>query len=622
MIKPKHAVILVSAKLRARPGRSAVIILVSSILFGLALAGLIIINATLSSAQRFSDATFGGRQYVQAEYIRSTDELRANRAIQQRAQIIYEADIAQKKIEAKKLGIDFDPRTVVEPLERFPGENNDASLNLTAPSAKQAITEYETQNPGITIQTLKKLAKSYSSTSVREVSGLYVNDGSMSLMKDGKEVFSSVQAPVDTSYDFIAQSSMRLIDESVMRPFVNSSIKTDSNEIAVVLPYSAAETVLNIDTLNKDASTAQRLERLEYLQKNAVGKQFSVCYRNTASKQQIDQAANSAGPAEEDSGNGISYGLPGADSCGAAKVVQDRRSTEARASDKKQAAFNQVFGIQSSPLQRKLDFRVVGLVPDDLWTATSSRSDPIETARLVLGPSLLGHVTITTQTYKALPDSLKSILKVGQAQAALNTDTYLVEFRNASDAYKFIHEQSCDRIQGALCGTNKNPFRLSAFGSSGVTLIDFKNITTRVSSYFIGAIIIVAVLVMGGTFGRIIADERREIAVFRAVGATRLDITIVYVAYALSLALFSAIVTLVIGYLAAILVHSALAGDLTAAMRLTYGVLDEAVKMKLYTIDSSIPIIMIAVGVTSLTSILVPLRGGINRDIVQDLKDE
>lgn len=621
MIKPKHIVVLVGAKLRARPGRSVVIILVSSILFGLALAGLIIIDAALNSAQRFSDATFGGRQYVQAEYTHNTDELRASKAIQRRAQAIYDADIAQKKIEAKKLGIDFDPRTIIEPLERFPGES-EVSLNVTAPSAKQAIAEYEAQNPGVTIQTLKKMTEPYSPTSVQEVSGLYVKDGSVSLMKDGREVFSSIQAPVDTSYDFIAQSPIRLIDESVMKPFVDSNIKTDKNEIPVILPYSAAETVLSIDTLNKDASTSQRLERLKYLQKNAIGERFSVCYRNTASKQQIDQAVNGTDSAEKDSNSGISYGLPSEDSCGAAKIIQDRRSGEVRVSDGKQAIFNQVFGVQGNPLQRKLNFRVVGLVPDDLWGATSSRSDPIETARLILGPSLLGHVTIATQSYEALPDSLKSIFEVGQAQAALSTDTYLVEFRNTADAYRFVHEQSCDRIQEALCGTDKNPFRLSAFGSSGVSLIDFKNITTRVTGYFIGAIIIVAIFVMAGTFGRIISDEKREIAVFRAVGATRLDITMVYVAYALSLALFAAAITFVIGYLVAILVHGALANDLSAAMRLTYGVLDEAVKIKLYTIDFSIPVIMITVVVTGLVSILIPLWSGISRDIVQDLKDE
>lgn len=141
-------------------------------------------------------------------------------------------------------------------------------------------------------------------------------------------------------------------------------------------------------------------------------------------------------------------------------------------------------------------------------------------------------------------------------------------------------------------------------------------------SYSIGAIIVVAIFVMAGTFGRIISDEKREVAVFRAVGATRLDITIVYIVYALSLALFAAVITFVIGYLVAILVHSALANDLSAAMRLTYGVLDEAVKMKLYTIDFSIPIVMATVIVTGLVSILIPLWSGISRDIVQDLKDE
>lgn len=623
MSKLKHITILVRAKLRARPGRSALVVLIPSLLFGITLAGLIVINAGFDNIQRFSDETFGGRQYVQVEYTHDMDKLATDKTIQQRAKSIYDTDIARKTSEARKLGIDFDLRTVPEPLEQVPGaDKGEVRLNLTAPSAKQAIAEYNAKNPGIGIHSLEKIAKPYAPTSVISLSGISAKDGSMSLMRHEKEVISSIDNPIDTSDDFIAQQPMILMDESVMKPFINTDIHTSRDEIPVIVPYSAAETVIDVSELGSNASHEEKLKRLEYLQKNAVGKYFSVCYRNTLSLQQINQAVDNAHSAEEDSADAISYSLPAEGSCTATKIFQDKRSAETKAYDKRLHSFNQAFGIQDTSVQRKITFRIVGLVPDDLWAASSSQYDFIEMTRLLLGPSRLGNVTITNQAYDSLSDPLKSVLQTGQAQPSVNTDAYLVEFKKPSDAYKFIHEQSCDRIQGVNCATATNPFRLSAFGSGGVTLIDLKKTATLLEGYFIGVMIVVATLVMAGTFGRIIADERHEIAVFRAIGATRRGITVIYVAYALALVFLAIITTIAIGYGLAILAHTVLADNLTVALRLTYGVLNESVTTRLYATDIFDTLFIAGiVCVTGLMSVLVPLWSGINRDIVHDLKD-
>lgn len=623
MNKLKHVAILVKAKLRARPGRSALVVLVPSLLFGITLAGLIIINSGLGGIQRFSDATFGGRQYVQAEYTHDVDRLATDKTIQQRAKAIYDTDIARKTATSKKLGIDFDPRTVPEPIEQIPGaDKEDVRLNLTAPSVMQAIEEYTVRNPAVGVQSLEKTAKPYSPISIRSVFGISAKNGSLNLMRQGKEGVSSTDKAIDASDDFISKSPIILMDESVMKPFVNADIHTSGDEIPISVPYSAAETIVGTPKLTRTASSAERLERLEYLQRIAVGKHFSVCYRNSVSMQQIDQAANRAQPRDGSSADEIEYALPAEGACAAARVAQDRRSVETKAYEKKVHEFNKTFGIQDEPIQRELTFRVVGLVPDDLWIASSTQYDPVEATRLLLGPSRMGNVTMTSQAYNALPSSLKDILQTGQAQSSINTDTYLVEFNNPSDAYAFIHEQSCDRMQGAVCGTTTKPFGLSAFGSGGVTLIDLKETARLIESYFIGTMIVIATLVMAGTFGRIIADEKHEIAVFRAIGATRSSIMLVYLAYALTLVFFAVISVITIGYGIAVLIHMAAAADMTVAMRLTYGVLDESVAMSLGILTvRDVLFVSGIVCVVGLVSILLPLWGGTKRDIVQDLKE-
>src|SRR5690606_17651632 len=103
--------------------------------------------------------------------------------------------------------------------------------------------------------------------------------------------------------------------------------------------------------------------------------------------------------------------------------------------------------------------------------------------------------------------------------------------------------------------------QLTAFGSNAVALLDFRDTVSTVSNYIIGAIVVVAIIIMAGTFGKIIADERRDIAVFQVVGATRTDITLIYMGYALVLSLFAVVIAIVIGQLLAIIAHAVLVVD-------------------------------------------------------------
>ncbi len=621
MIRLKYMYPLLKAKLRARPGRSAIIVGISSVLFGIALAGMTIVDAGLDSAAKFSEAKFGGHYYVQASYLEDTSALTNNEWVQQKAKAIYDADLTAKKSEAARLGIDFDPRTVAEPLKQVPGGNKgETVLDLTAPAAMQAVEEYRAAHPGIGIDDLKKLAEPYAPAKVMSLSGINVRDGAMSLMLDGKEVFPSIDAPIDMSYDFLARAPLRLMNNSVMQSFIDSNVQTSSEEVPVLLPYSAATTILGLDSLGRDATSMQKLERLEYLHKHAIGVAFTACYRNTTSKAQIDQATN-----REDNGSAssIEYSLPDATSCGAANVVKDTRTEQERAQTEKQQQFDERFGIQHTPVQQKVSFRIVGLVPDDSWVSHSSKFDASDAVRLLFGPALLGQATITTQAYDGLSAQLKSLFQKGGLINILPTDTYLVEFTNPEDARQFIKEQSCDRIQGAACGTSKYPFQLTAFGSNAVALLDFRDTVSTVSNYIIGAIVVVAIIIMAGTFGKIIADERRDIAVFQVVGATRTDITLIYMGYALVLSLFAVVIAIVIGQLLAIIAHAVLVVDTTVAMRLTYGVLDKSITMEFYAINiQSILLIGAATVATGLVSVLAPLQKGIDGDPTKDLKGE
>lgn len=139
----------------------------------------------------------------------------------------------------------------------------------------------------------------------------------------------------------------------------------------------------------------------------------------------------------------------------------------------------------------------------------------------------------------------------------------------------------------------------------------------------IGAVVLVAILIMAGTFGRIIGDEKHEMAIFRALGATRLDITVIYAVYAALLALVAAIISVCVAEALALLMHILYAHDLTVAMRLTYGQLDPSLTIGLIKIDfPSIVLMTLATVVTGIISVALPLQQAIQRDIIQDLKED
>ena len=133
----------------------------------------------------------------------------------------------------------------------------------------------------------------------------------------------------------------------------------------------------------------------------------------------------------------------------------------------------------------------------------------------------------------------------------------------------------------------------------------------------------IAALIMMGVIGRVIADGRRETAVFRAIGATRNDMRLVYTMYTALFSLIIVVVSVVIGLGLAVWLDAMYAANISTQMHLAFisAPLDETFRLlgfwpELLLVASGLVIL------SGLVSMLLPLARNLARNPIKDMRDE
>jgi hypothetical protein len=612
--------ILAYSKLRVRRLRTAITIAVSGILFGVTIMLLVIVHSGLESTERFNNSLFDGNYFAFASNFDDQTSLLTNVTIQAKAKQIYQQTIDTKTTEANSMGIAFDVKDEVSPITYdVVGDTKTPLLDLTSPSAQKAVADYKSTHPDTAQSNLTEAANAYNATHLFQVNELHAVNGISALMHNGEESFGSA-APAD---DFMTRTFPRVIDESVVKPFLTTTVGSDDKEIPLLVPASMAERLLGLSKLPESVDSTQKLDRINDLKTKTAGLVFSVCYRNDVSKEQIESAMSvSSGSSEA-----ITYGLPNAKDCAQATVLKDSRSVALKASDDRRQEFNAKFGEATLPVQRKVSFKVVGLLPDDKTSVSGAESITEVVQSFLFGSSQLGTPIVPLQAYQKT-QAMKiygDIYKVSPdilAGSQLAQSGYLVEFANKADMRRFIEERNCTDQQ-AKCQDPRKPFPLVEFGTTSVKSADIAKTVESIAGPVLIGVVFISALIMAGTFGRIIIDSRREIAIYRAVGASRRNIAVIFMLYSFILSLLVAIFTLVIGVAGAFVFDAALSQQATVTGYTTYGLVNEAFKIHFVTMNIFfvwwIPVTAIATGIVSM---LIALPDAMNRTVVEDVRDE
>lgn len=643
MITLTDSLQLAYTKIRTRRVRLFIVLFVSSLLFSGLVAGSLVVSGALGSFQKFSDQGFTGRYIVAGT---SADSDSFNRGMQgdpaliARAEALEKDEQARKKVEAKRLGIEYfqdDSQKAV-----YDDGSGNKSVNTSSLIGSKALAEIEAENPLKIDQARFKQQLGSSATayyeSVRMMPQGGLNRPTLSVIKDGKEetdqknggyMFGFTQGVEGVTQDWTA------MDKPLLEPFLleGQSLDIDQNgSIPVIASYSAAQEILKLPKLGIKATNEQKKQRLIDVRKGIAGKTFQICYRNSTSYSDLQTAIQQqeevkANQNKKDYEKPSYITTPSETPCAAPVVQRDTRTADEKKLFTKQAEFDRLFG-KSDPSAQVLTFRIVGI--------SSDREIPTGfNVTQILGSLLASNVGANWASPIDVLDKVPAAADIFREDPQMTQyqpqRTYYAEYTNADAARVVLKNDSCvvtypgiQLEEGQVsCSRKTKPFILQTFGSTSLAIDEFKDGFRKVQLIFAVIVGVIASVILMGMVGRIIADARKETAVFRALGASRLSIAQIYVTYTIYLAVLTIVIALILGFGIALWVDSQFSPDMSINMALLFNVPDLSQQFHFYGLDAyDVGLISAVILGASVLGSIIPIAHNVRRNPIKDMREE
>ena len=634
MLRILDASKLALTKLRTRKIRLTVTIIVAGLLFGVVVFGLTVLRASMASIGRFSRDTMSTRYLLAySNHNKDQSELFYNtpQDAKDRILALHKQHIADKKAAAKALGVEYDEKSEEEPIMKI-NQDDSGSLNRNSWAVKTFLRQYTNEKNPLKPERIDAAAKRFGSSVTYRIQNVGGRNGSLDVMIGGREDFQrNKEAVPEQLNEFVSAAGYQeILDESLLNYyFLPHRTHAASNEIPVFISYNDAAVLLGKKPLPTTAQPQQHIERIRELRNEAGNITIQVCYRNNASSHLIQQALDQQRTAankpknEFDVKPSIEYALPAADSCDGAIVKKDNRSASEKMADEKLQKFNQQFSTENiTPQQAKLTYRVVGLLPD-----TAYGDDLKSKLAGALNANMPSRWIIPKQTFEAgaAKTYLPNILTTERQELSGGlSDTTIYEFIDAEHARAFYHATMCN-VQPKdkdLCVDGVSNFT-RPFGSNSLVIEELQQQLTPILWYSLLGVIGVAAFILMLTISRTVADSRKESAIFRALGATRLDIAQIYVMYTLLLAGLIALFAIVAGLIGAGAIDVLYSADFSTAAHYIIMPRDLNTTFQLFTFDPLIiALAAVSIVAAALIGSILPLVRNTRRNPMKDMRDE
>lgn len=652
MLRLIDALRLTGTKLRTRKIRLSITMIVSSLLFATLLAGLTAIYATKQSLERFDTDNLNGRFLLNQNVHKNNLGMSVDRAdLMVKAEQQREELIKEKQAAAKRLGIDYDPKSEPEVVEKF---DDYKMLVSTHPIVVKLMQEENAKSPELTQQAQDEFATSLgaiASFPAREITPV---GGALIFMDGGRENFSE-----DTDFSLQAQDSPKaelmsratndyvMISNELLGGYLLSDTKLSPGEIPLIVRHRDAETLMNLTPLGPGASVNEQIDRLKTLRQKSNDLTFSLCWRNSASRQLLTTALEQKKmlekqaklPAAERVKPDFEYQLPTEESCGEVAIIKDNRPAAQKALDEKQRQFDAQFNPEklAPAVQQKLTFRIVGLMPDDPEMAQSGLSSFL----YQFMNNRLSYSWIIPEDTSPESAQQNFITLISENQPSIDRfirQNTIYEFDDPEKARHYMQTVDCvwddEPIDGPMLMKSQTksdlPICLDGYflssapiGSNSLVIYDAMQRLQPIIFWSFVGVTALASFILLIMIGRTIADSRRESAVFRALGATRFSISQIYLTYTVAIASFIAILSVGLGLLAVKLLDKSFSGELTTTLRAGLTPSDLETTFSFWLIDwRIIGAIIAGIIIAALTASFLPLLRNTRRNPIKDMRDE
>tara|TARA_B100000378_G_scaffold278318_1_gene281081 strand:+ start:1193 stop:3148 length:1956 start_codon:yes stop_codon:yes gene_type:complete len=651
MIRPFYTLKLARTKLRSKRGVLLASIIVASLLFAALIATVIVFSGAEKSALEFIKKA-GNNNYLvkvspnipheEVDFTNppSLEDIREIKAFEKK----YYEDLQSKY---KSLGLEYNKDSEVSAFvpaaylpETLPEEQR-VSLNWASPVIealrKQKFESYA-MNATNKLNDLKAVASKYGA------SGYYLVDKpsllpsipGMRLIQESKEDFGDSEQKTgdSTSYGFytnaIHNSTYSFTDEKLLSRYLLKTNTSNLKGIPVVVSAQEASALFGAKLgIDKEPEAAgDKRAWLEEMQKKFNGYTYEVCYRNTTEQMLLEKIQRDY--AEMKSNENLDgyqkptriYDYP-AEACGDIILKEDTRTALEKQADVEIENAQKKLGEYVEPSHRIVAFQIVGIKYAQPVTNNSNSVDAY-VKNLLISQDESWALDIPIQMYDKLPDELRvDDIQIANSllvsSASEDFTSRILQFSTVDDVRAFLNNEACS-VQSTSCDRQ---FRASPYGSNYLALDEIGKLFSRIASIAFPVALGLAAIIIWFTISRIMAENRKETAVYRAMGAKRRDVTAIYIVYVLLVALRIATLSIVVGITVAFAAEVFYGKKLTDTAATAFGIVNDAPKFSLFNLEA--PLLLVIIGLIFVISILAsiqPLIRNVLRAPIRDIREE
>lgn len=591
------SIILARTKRKTRRIRTALVIIVSSLLFAVLLFAALVAAGFKNAANQVKDVGFGGRNIVSVTYEGN---------IAQGTTDGYDSTVNQMKDElrARKIRVTAETERDSSFASELGYRMNQAFVKSQAEANKKLEDKTrEMANPRAIYRFTPLQASPYEMKYQPDPS----KDDTAEEIK--KRIETGISKPV--AADPNKELSLYTVEQDMMRTQVYSGQTTKwqpGQPYPIFVSYSFLEKLSGKSFSGANADSKNQGYR--ELMTAYAGKELFYCYRNGTASEQLEQVIKYNHDAAKD--NKASTNPIEVPVCGGfdqallkkLKIITEPVEPETKP----------LFPPQPIPPAEtiKMSFKIVGFVPSPAAYGTTDAITQILTSvgSLPAGqyPGIIPREVIDQDS------RLKRF-----ADGAIGTPNYLfADFNTRAEEIAFI-EKSC---RGNECTSGLNP-SVRPFGNIALAFSGLMGSIAKILLVAVGVVMLIAGLMIMFTISKVIADSTKEIAVFRALGARRRDIAQIYFTYGLMLAGSSVLWAFALAGIGSYVVSHIFADSVAAGLIQATGAYNEPVNVILWGVQPVwLAAIILALATAAIIGIAVPVAANLRRKLINALREE
>ncbi|HEU5122402.1 MAG TPA: FtsX-like permease family protein, partial [Candidatus Saccharimonadales bacterium] len=284
-------------------------------------------------------------------------------------------------------------------------------------------------------------------------------------------------------------------------------------------------------------------------------------------------------------------------------------------------------GTYIEPAHRTVSYQIVGIMNAEPHSEYGTDVQSF-LKNLLSAQDISSTAYVPRQMYDALPDSLKLPVdpanETARSRAAqiiekAGLGNHVVAFSTIDQARSFINTETCPS-SSTEC---EKLFTSDTYGSNYLILGDIGSLFRKLLVYALPVVLALAALIIWFTIARVMAENRKETAVYRAMGAKRSDIVVVYLIYSMIIALRIALFAMILGVAAAFMIDYFYGSQLTNIAVSSFGIMSDTMKFSLFDLSSPLHLAIIAtIFIVSFIAILQPLIRNVTRPPIEDMRSE